>query len=131
MERSCRCIIIINNDPSSLSLAVPVEIYTYPPPNEKLQGNPPHTFTIDFSGRQAQNMSIDWYKNDVPIPNSRIVTTYSPSQLSGTTELRLSNARRSDCGVYRVKLRSNVGFGVFPIQQTEQERSFQFCVEGE
>ena len=76
-------------------------------------------------------MSIDWYKDDVPIPNNRIVTTYSPSQLSGVTELRLSNAERSDCGVYRVVLRSIVGYGVFSTDETDKETSFQFCVEGE
>lgn len=108
---------------------VPVEIFTKPQSYEELVGNPPHTFTIDFSGRQAQNMTIDWYKDGVPIDSSQVVTTYSPSQLSGTTELQFSNVRRSDRGVYRVVIRSEVGSGVFPREQTEEEISFQLDVQ--
>ncbi len=56
--------------------------------------------------------------------------TYSVSQLSGTTELKFTRVTRSQAGVYRVVIRSQVGQGVYSLSDTEEETSFQVDVTG-
>ncbi len=58
------------------SRAVPVDILHHPPAYIPIDGNPPLTLTVAFSGRQAQNMSITWHRNGIPLANSIINTTY-------------------------------------------------------
>ena len=57
--------------------------------------------------------------------------TYSVSQLSGTTELKFTRVTRSQAGVYRVVIRSQVGQGVYSLSDIEEETSFQVDVTGE
>ena len=89
-----------------------------------------NTMTMVFTGRRAQNMII-WYRDGLPLPTSQVNTTYSPSQLSGTTEVKFTSVTRSQAGVYRVVIRSQVGAGVYDRGDTEEEVSFQLDVKGE
>ena len=108
-----------------------MDIIRHPPPHTVLHGNPSHTLTVAFTGRRAQNMSIIWYRDGLPLPTSQVNTTYSPSQLSGTTEVKFTSVTRNQAGVYRVVIRSQVGAGVYDRGDTEEEVSFQLDVKGE
>ncbi|XP_064399595.1 uncharacterized protein LOC135346038 isoform X2 [Halichondria panicea] len=111
-----------------LHVFVPVDILHHPPAYIPVTGNPPLKLTVAFSGRQAQNMSITWYRNGIPLANSIINTTYSVSQLSGTTELKFTKVTRSQAGVYRVVIQSEVGRGVYSLSDTDEETSSQVDV---
>ena len=57
--------------------------------------------------------------------------THSVSQLSGTTELKFTKVTRSQAGVYRVVIQSEVGRGVYSLSDTDEETSSQVDVTGE
>ena len=76
-------------------------------------------------------MSIIWYRNGLQLPSNQVNNTYSPSQLSGTTEVKFTSVTRDQAGVYRVVIRSELGEGVFDSSDTEAEANFQLDVQGE
>lgn len=114
-----------------LSCAVPIEILeTSRPVHQNLTSNRPVQFAVDFSGR---NLTITWFHNSLALTpdDSRIRNTLDTALASGRTEFRLPQALRSDAGLYRVVLHSQVGLeGQQPIFSSQQEATFQIDVTG-
>lgn len=100
------------------------------PVHQNLTSNEPVTFAVEFRGRQTHDLTIAWFHDGVPIPftDTRIHDSFDSSLASGRTELRLPLARRSDVGLYRVVISSEVG--VPPVFSSQQEVTFQIDVTG-
>ena len=118
-----------------LSVIVPHEIISKPPPYQLIEGNPQKAFTVEFQGREEQNSTVTWFRDNEALtlnsPKRRIETTFQSGQLRGTTSLIFDEISRADAGVYRMMLDSNLDAGIFPDDQRMAETSFQFAVMGE
>ena len=76
---------------------------------------------------------VTWYKGGSPLSlrlQNSVVTTYDDFRLTGRTSLNVSSVQRTDSGVYRVVLESQLGAGVLPQEVLYKEISFQMDVIG-
>ena len=128
------CTVPVSNDPvHTHTHTVPLRITSHPPPHTNLEGNPPTTLTVNFSGRMEQGIMVTWYKDGSPLSpelQNNIVTAYDQVELTGSTALELPAIRRRDSGVYMVVLESQLGSEVLARDLRYQEISFQVDVTG-
>lgn len=107
--------------------AVPIIIVGTSPVHHNLTSNQPVSLTVDFTGRIAHNLRMTWFHNSVALPGNdpRIHNTFDVSRARGRTELRFPEAHRSDVGLYRVVLHTQIGEF-----SSQREVTFQIDVTG-
>lgn len=99
--------------------------------HHNLTSNRPVLLTVDFRGRRIHNLSITWFHNGLALAttDSRIRNTFDASLGRGRTELSFPLAGRSDVGLYRVVLHSQVG-APGELFSSQEEVTFQIDVTG-
>lgn len=75
-----------------------------------LTSNEEVVLAVKFRGRDLHGLMITWMHNGIDIATDpRIHNTFNSEAGTGRTELRLAQARRSDAGMYHVRISNQVG----------------------
>ena len=87
------------------------------------------SFPVRFQSRLREDTVIAWYKNENSTVRRDYIHTEWGEKPFGTTEVRFSNLRRRDSGVYRVVIRNN--FEGIPQELRQVDTSFELKVSSE
>ena len=101
---------------------------------QELVGVQEASFTIDFTGRESQNIDVRWFHNGIILydtPDHHIITIFSEELMVGNTTIHFPEMDRSNSGVYRVVVSTDFGDDVIDREHRRQEESFQVDITGE
>lgn len=111
--------------------AAPIQVLDTSRVHHNLTSNREVRLTVDFIGRETHNLTISWFHNSLALAatDPRIINTFDAALGRGRTELRFPETRRSDIGLYRVVLHSQLGTGTEQFS-SQQEVTFQIDITG-